>query len=669
VTYMFSQPSVFVPGAFPENGAVTTSLRNQSAGISETHMFGPSVVNEFTIGFVRLRSSGAQQGLGKNYTVQSGIGGFELTSGAYPGFPTISPTGFAALTNNAFQPLNFRENNYNVRDLITIVKGKHVIEAGADLTGHSNFTTNSANSRGTFTFNGTYTGNAYADFLTGIPFQGGRSFPRDLFGYYTRQFEPFMQDSWKVTPRLTLNFGVRYSYFFRPWAMHNVLSSVDPAANRIVVASESDGTIRTDAQQVAKYVFPLFSDIIVPSSKLGMDRSLRDSHKKNFAPRLGVAWQPGMGFVLRAGYGILYSRTQGVQYEGTVAGANLPFFADQLGVFNTTPAPTKTLANFFQPIAVGAFALPPGTFYQLDPASQIPYFQQWNFAVQKVLGGVVSAEGAYVGNKGTHLAWSRPVNVPLPGAGTIQTRRMNQRFSAGNLIEQADSSIYHAFQGKFETRRWRGANLMGTFTWAKSLDYQASDSQGSPVQDPNNMRAERGIAGQPAARFTLSAVYALPFFRHGNGLVSRVLGGWEMTSIFIAQSGSAFTPVISTDPANTGTSKRPNRIGNGALENRSIEKWFDVSAFQVPAAFTYGNSGVNILRGPSRTNWDFGLFKEFAVKRISEASRVQFRSEYFNITNTPKFGNPNANIQAPAAGQILSADSPRVLQFALKLLF
>src|SRR5262249_6517012 len=157
----------------------------------------------------------------------------------------------------------------------------------------SNFTTNSAHNRGEFTFSGVYTGNAWGDYLLGIPFQGARSFPRDLFGYYMTQIEPFVQDSWKVTPRLTLNLGLRYSYFPQPSAMHNVLSSVDPLANRIVVASDSDGHIQTGAQQVASLVFPLFSKIIVPSSQAGLDNTLRHGNNKNFGPRLGLAWQPG----------------------------------------------------------------------------------------------------------------------------------------------------------------------------------------------------------------------------------------------------------------------------------------------------------------------------------------------------------------------------------------
>jgi hypothetical protein len=665
-TYLFTQPTVYVPGSFPDNGAVSTDLRHQAGGVSEVHTFSPHIINEATLGYTRIRSFGAQQGLGTNYTTQAGIGGFDVTSGAYPGFPGLTPTGYTALTNNPFQPLRFRENNYNLRDVVTIVKGSHIILAGFEFTRHSNFTTNSAHNRGEFTFSGTYTGNAWGDYLLGLPFQGSRSFPRDLFGYYMTEFEPFVQDNWKVTRRLTLNLGLRYSWFPQPSAMHNVLSSVDPIGNRIVVASDSQGRIQTGAQQVASLVFPLFQDIIVPSSKVGLDNTLRQSNDRNFGPRLGLAWQPGGGLVVRAGYGIIYSLFQGVQYEGTVAGANLPFFADQTGFLNTTPVPSLTLANFFPPISAGNFSLPPLTIYQLDPHAPNPYFQQWNFTLQKVLGGAVSVEAAYVGNKGTHLTFSEPINIPLPAAGAVQARRPNPRFSSGALVRETDSSIYNALQTKVETRFWRGLSFLGTYTWAKGLDYQSSDSQVSPVQDPNNIRAERGITSQPASNFTVSAVYELPFLKSRRGFVGAAFGGWEMTSIFTAQSGGAFTPIISTDPANTGTSKRPNRIADGGLSNPGIDRWFNVAAFQVPALYTFGNSGVNILRGPGMVNWDAGLFKNFPVR---ERMRLQFRAEFFNTTNTPHFANPNANIQAPAAGRILAAGTPRQIQFALKLLF
>ncbi len=137
----------------------------------------------------------------------------------------------------------------------------------------------------------------------------------------------------------------------------------------------------------------------------------------------------------------------------------------------------------------------------------------------------------------------------------------------------------------------------------------------------------------------------------------------------MAQAGSPFTPIIYTDPANTGTPKRPNRIRNGSLSNPTVDGWFEVSAFAVPAPFTFGNSGVNIINGPALTNWDFGLFKNFTLGKLSEAARIQFRGEFFNFTNTPHFSQPVTSIQSPVAGKILSADAPRQIQFALKLIF
>jgi hypothetical protein len=283
-----------------------------------------------------------------------------------------------------------------------------------------------------------------------------------------------------------------------------------------------------------------------------------------------------------------------------------------------------------------------------------------------VVRGAISVGAAYVGNKGTHLAFSLPINIPLPAAGTIQSRRPNTGFSSGALIRETDSATYNALQTKVEARNWRGLTLLGTYTWAKGMDYQNSDSQVSPVQDPNNLRAERAITSQPASNFTLSAVYQLPFLKTRHGLLGTAFGGWEITSILMLVSGSAYTPAISTDPANTGQSKRPNRVADGGLPNPSLNQWFNIQAFQVPAALTYGNSGINILRGPAGQNWDAGFFKNF---RLMERLRLQFRAEFFNTTNTPRFGNPTANIQSPSAGKILSAGAPRQVQFALKLMF
>jgi hypothetical protein len=265
--------------------------------------------------------------------------------------------------------------------------------------------------------------------------------------------------------------------------------------------------------------------------------------------------------------------------------------------------------------------------------------------------------------------------VPSPGPGAIQPRRPYPGWGPGTYIMNADNNVYHALQTKAELRGWKGLNLLATYTWSKGLDYQpqgTSEVEYSNVQNPAcQFVCERGLDTLNLTnRFTLGAVYSLPFLKNRTDIVGQALGGWRVTSIVTAQSGFPFTPTIGTDPANTGTSMRPNRIGNGALPNPTIQDWFNVAAFAVPAPFTFGNSGVNILNGPGLTDWDFGLFKDFSLGTLREGTRLEFRAEFFNFTNTPSFSNPVTNIQSSAAGKILgTSDNPREIQFALKLYF
>jgi hypothetical protein len=199
--YSFTQPQVFAPGPFPENGASTTDQRHQAAGLTETYIFSPNIVNQFTAGYSRQRSFGTPQGLGTDYIQQSGIGGLSQTASVFPGFPGLNISGFTGINGGAFLPGQFRGNNYNYRDLVTIEKGRHFIQAGAEYTRHGAFSLNASSSRGGFNFTGGYTTNAWADYLPGIPFSGSRSFVTNLFGDYMNHFEPFVQDTWKLTPR------------------------------------------------------------------------------------------------------------------------------------------------------------------------------------------------------------------------------------------------------------------------------------------------------------------------------------------------------------------------------------------------------------------------------------------------------------------------------------
>jgi hypothetical protein len=404
---------------------------------------------------------------------------------------------------------------------------------------------------------------------------------------------------------------------------------------------------------------------IVPSSEVGLNSSLRYMDKNNFAPRAGLAWRMNKDLVLRAGYGIFYGLIQGNRAESTGI-VNVPFLADELSNFNTTPIPTKTLANMFAPVTQG-LNLVPLSFFQIETNMRDPYFQQWNVAIQKSVKGFLSMEASYVGSKGSKIEFSRPINVPLPGPGNIQSRRLWTRFASGTYVEDSGYSSYNALQTKVEVRGWRGLTMLSSYAYAKSIDNLSSDVQGFSSQDPNNNNAEKGASDFDVRhRWVTSVNYSLPFGRGSRSVWNHVIRDWELGSIFTMQSGLPFTPSISTDSANTGTSRRPDRIGSGKLQDRTLNRDFDPTAFKVPASYTYGNSGRNILYARGFRNWDFITVRNFHIK---EPAVLQFRAEFFNFTNTPAFGAPVTNIQSATVGRILSAGEPRDVQFALKLLF
>jgi len=666
-SYSFSQQGLFTPGAYPQNGALNVSDRPQFGVAGWTHTFGPATVNQARLSYTHVTGRETQQGLGTKYTQEAGIAGFEQTSQEFPGFPQLTISGFGGINGNALVPFRHQVHNWNGGDVLTIVRGKHTIDVGGDARWYQATHLNAQNGRGAFTFTGTYSGNAFADYLYGTPFTGTRNFPLDLFGTFQQNQDAFAQDTWKVSRRLTLIGGIRYDLIHPIVPLHNVFASVNPSLNQIVVASNSLGQINTTSQQVTPIILPLFQSLIVPSSKVGLPPSLMYTNTDDFAPRLGVAFDAGHGFVLRTGYGVFYTLQNGnLEAAGEIL--NPPFTASETPT-NTTPVPTKTIGTLFPPLSPGSVTLAPVSFTNLDPNQPTPYVQQWNFSLQKVVSRVISVQASYVGSKGTHLNFALPVNIPNPGPGAIQPNRPNPFFASGNYINDTGTSSYNALQTVAEIRSWHGLYVIASYAWGKSLDNQSADASTSSVQDPNNVRAEWGISSfNIASRFTLASTYEIPFFRTRSGLVGNLLGAWSMSNIVTAQSGMPFTPTLSTDPANTGTPERPNRIASGGLPNPSINLWFNVPAFTVPAAHTYGNTARNILNGPGFADWDFSLFKDFKLSR-HEGMKLQFRGELYNFTNTPAFGLPVSNIQAATAGKILSAGSARSVQLVLKVIF
>jgi hypothetical protein len=515
---------------------------------------------------------------------------------------------------------------------------------------------------------GTYTGNAFADFLFGVPFSGQRTFPFGLFGTFQRNQDVFAEDTWKASRRLTLIAGIRYELIHPATSMYNQFASVSSTANQVVVSSEPQGQLNTTSQPEMPYILPVYQSRIVPSSQLGLPPSLVFGNNHDFGPRLGAAYDAGHGLAVRVGYGIFQTLQSGNTPNQMI---NNPPFTGIESPTNSTPLATKTISTLFPPLSPANVTLGPVAFGGFDPHQPTPYIQQWNFSLQKVVHRVISVEAMYLGNKGTHLNFNIPTNVPNLGPGAIQANRPNTFFANGVYFTDGGSSSYNALQTIAEIRSWRGLYVLASYVWGKSIDSQSSDlANSTAVQDPNNLKAERGISSfNIASRFTLASVYEIPLLKKRAGIAANLLGGWSISNIITVQSGPVFTPTLSTNPANTGTTERPNRIGNGALPNPTVNLWFDPTAFTVPPAYTYGNSARDVLTGPGLKNWDVSLFKTFALP-WREGMKIQFRGEMYNFTNTPPFGLPVATIQTPATvGKVLTAGAARSGQLVLKILF
>ena len=661
------------PGSLPASGGSTQTLNAYNTVLSETHIFTPALLNEARAGYSRMFSDLSPQGLGTNYTTQSGILGFSQTTANFPGFPTISASGYTAFTSGTpFNPITNPTNMYQYTDIVTWNRGKHSIRAGIDIR-HFHFTsTNAAYSRGVFNFNGSFSGNSVADFLLGYPSSGNRDFPRNQFGQKNFDYPFFIQDDFKLTSRLTLNLGLRYDIGAAPSQDLGQNSYFNFATGQWIVSTYRNGAINLTTQQIAASAYAANAANIVTTKQAGIDNNIQTISKKNFAPRLGFAWRPFANdqTVIRGGYGIFYLLDRG-NNDVTNGIVNVPFIQDQSlsnsKLANGTPA--FTTENFFNVPFTGGAKLS-----ETDMHIRPPYSQQWNLSVQREVVRSLAVQVSYVGNKGTRLEQNFPFNYALPGAGAQNLRRRYPQYGTGDLYTDEGNSIYHALQSTVEKRYSSGLTLLSAFTWSHEIDDLSDSLDSYTGNNPTNQAAEKASgASDIRLRSVTSLSYELPFGRGrtfaGNMPVvaDTLLGGWQLATIATFQTGAPFSPTYDGNVANVDAGgNRPNAAGNPQLSNPTIHDWFNVGAFAVPAAYTYGNAGRHVLRGPGFANWDISLLKNF---HFTERISLQFRAEAFNAFNHPQFNQPNGDITSSTAGQITSSRYERNLQLAMKLYF
>jgi hypothetical protein len=625
-----------------------------------------STTNELRIGQSRLPTA-FDIPYDKPLFDQFGIKGIPKTNFASSndhGLTLFNPSGYAELGSRAFWP---NTNNIYVtqfNDVLFRQAGNHGLKAGVEYK-HTNVFRNAARyARGLMTFNREFTadpqnraatGDGLAEFMLGWAAAGnlGNENGENLMA---NSMAAFIQDDWKISPRLTVNLGLRYDIFFAP-------TFPDGGVSNFLL----DNT-QTGPNGRLPEIRP----------KNGSDCGCQQNYH-NFGPRVGLAYRLTQKTVLRAGFGIIYAQDDSYSQQAARWINQSPDFVEYSFATVDRINPLLILQNGFPPVQLPATSVPgPASVGINVQQAKMPdqYSEQWFFDLQRELPYDLLMTLGYSANGAHKLIVGQDYDLPYgPAASTVASRRIYPYYTSVTRQLPMGNSSYNALLWKVEKRFSRGLSFLSAFTWGHAIDDVPEVGNGSgytPV-NPWNVEQDRGNSYNDVRRqWAFSAAYELPFGKgkamlNRGGAVNALCGGWQLAALASLRTGLPFTVVTSGGLTNAGGQDRPNRIADGTLppSQRTIDHWWDLTGFVVQPQYTYGNSGHNILFGPGVRNLDLSLSKSFP---ITESKRLQFRAESFNFTNTPVFGQPGATLNGLGAGQITSAGDPRRVQFGLKFI-
>ena len=666
-----------VPG-FP----VTDDIVTNSLTISDVHLTSSQTVQTFRAAFFR---NSFVNGQATNHTPGSSLGfNYQPTLALNQGVPYLIVSGYASLGNPITGPQNTYQNNFQGSYSIAMTRGRHNLKFGADIDRQQINVLFGIATNGFFVFAPFPASDSFASFMLGQSvqfFQGGGQFDRGLRKWIGAGFA---QDEWRVSSRLTLNAGLRYEINTPYTEIRNRLNAWAPGTQSTVYPNAPTGLL-----------FP--GDAGVPSGIAPVDY-------KELMPRIGLAWDPfgDSKTSIRAGYGIFYDGfTNGSGGPIQAAVSALPWTqAYQL------PGPGFDISNPYggapSPFGNNKFVAP-ATVLTVQSGMKPPYSQNWNLSLERTIAHDYLLDVRYVGNKGTHLPRFIEANPSIYGPGVNannnnQIRKYTTCNAAGvcnygsvGLIADDSSSTYHALQVAFSRQYSHGLRFLASYWYSKSLDYISTlnvagsaptlvAGENDLAQNPFNLRAEHGLSLFDATqRFVFSGTWALPKWKGASPVAAALLNGWELNTIASLSTGTPFTVYDSANVSLQGSapeisgfySSRPNLISNpNSGQPHTANQWITRAPFQplnpTTMAGQFGNEGRNVVRGPGIESVDLSLFKNF---NLTEAKRIQFRAECFNILNHANLGLPENDLESPAFGQILQAGPPRLVQLALKFIF
>lgn len=676
VRYSYSREKLLVPydsrtqvGDLPFF-AMDDQTRPHAATISNTWTISPTTVNELRLGFSRFRQARTNANQ-LDFHKEAGLVGFDVPP-ATPinvGWPAFRIAGLDFGKNSL--PDGRGDNNYTLANTLTFQKGAHNLKLGGDFTRYQVNRFNNGGARGSFTFNGKYTGFAFADFMLGW----ADTVQRDIGDAHSfmrwNSVAIFLQDDYKMSSKLTLNLGIRYELFTPisdPVSSRYV--SFDPSTGEVIVVGDGSNPRRDYSLPESRFANVAAVARSIPRRNLNDRGNVWNTDYNNLSPRFGFAYRFSSESVLRGGYAIFFDMphtNQGINGLGT----GFPFTVSQTANGNATQPNLVVVAG--DPLAnAGAGSITPAA---VDMNMGTAYVQSFQLGVQHAFTGNLLLDVGYVGNKSTKLRKSRNINQPFSdgAAATIASRRPYSRFGNINRLEASGSGHFHSLQAKMEKRFSSGLQFTTAYMWGHSID----DGEGG-FQNAYDFRAQRASSDFDIRhRLVSNFVYDLPFGTGktlaGNAgpVTNGIIGNWQITGIVTFQTGNPLTPTISGSWSNVGGTDRPNLVAgqnpNLPGDRRTPNKWFNADAFALPTRNFWGTAGRNIIAGPPVRQLDMSLFKNFPV---SETFRVQFRAEFFNLTNTPSFGLPITQVNSASVGLIReTVTSSRQIQFGLRANF
>ena len=627
--------------------------RQQNATVNYTRVLTPTWLNVFKVSYNRdiFKTNDDVSGTNFNILRDLGIPG-QTNAPSDTGLPSIglggSVSGLGTTDINTIW-----DESRQLSDQVTFTRGKHSVKIGSEFTLLRLDRRTISFVRGAFDFTGIHAGTApgiagnergrlaWADFLLDQPAQvrlgftdklppgaDPGTFPRTRFW----RSHSYITDDVKLTPKLTMNVGVRYEF--------------NSAITDIGGQSRNFDFTRQE----------LFPAVLTKGP-------LNDPSKKLFAPRIGFAWRPfgGNSTVIRTGYGIFYNVNMMNMFVPALA-ANPP------NNLNINELNAAGVVRIRMRTADQAAALNINSeINSADTKRGVGDVHQWNFNIQRMLPKAVLVELGYMGSKSAHFDSPRTVNPYVPGT----TRRIYPEWGPIENISLDASGTYHGLLMKAEKRMAQGITFLQTYTWSKTMFDSFACCGAQRHNNPYAWRLEKGLAETDQRhRATTAFLWELPFYQGKRDLRGQLLGGWQLNGTLSLEAGLPMHPTQSVAPIDDGCprcNRRPDRLADGNLDSsqRTLQRWFDTNAFLL-ARGHYGNSGRNILFAPGLTNLDFAVFKNFP---IGERKEIQFRWENYNFTNTPAFNPPTLEISSGNFGRITSAGLGREMQFGLRFQF